>query len=212
MPYTPNNNPYMPGDPYSYDLKWLVQKTKDATTAATTATNTANDALTAANNAVGIANSASTAAGNAVNTANSASTAAGNAVNTANSALALAQQDHREKIYIAVDPDANTAEVITDYTWAEIFELCMTEKVRFRMAYVDSFDPDVLDKIEVDGIIWYEHYNDEAAPYSNSYIQIAWIYANITPTNTASTYLAVRKVWLKNSLSGGFYENTVTLS
>ena len=25
MPYTPNNNPYIPGDPYSYDLKWLVQ-------------------------------------------------------------------------------------------------------------------------------------------------------------------------------------------
>lgn len=28
MPYTPNNNPYIPGDPYSYDLKWLVEKMK----------------------------------------------------------------------------------------------------------------------------------------------------------------------------------------
>lgn len=26
MAYTPNNNPYIPGDPYSYDLKWLVCK------------------------------------------------------------------------------------------------------------------------------------------------------------------------------------------
>lgn len=24
MPYTPENNPYVPGDPYSYDLKWLT--------------------------------------------------------------------------------------------------------------------------------------------------------------------------------------------
>lgn len=28
MAYTPNNNPYIPGDPYSYDLKWLVSKIK----------------------------------------------------------------------------------------------------------------------------------------------------------------------------------------
>ena len=28
--YTPNNNPYIPGDPYSYDLKWLVSEVKRA--------------------------------------------------------------------------------------------------------------------------------------------------------------------------------------
>ena len=28
MPYTPNNNPYIPGDPYSYDLKWIVRNIK----------------------------------------------------------------------------------------------------------------------------------------------------------------------------------------
>ena len=26
MPYDPTNNPYLPGDPYSYDLKWMVQQ------------------------------------------------------------------------------------------------------------------------------------------------------------------------------------------
>lgn len=26
MAYTPENNPYIPGDPYSYDLKWMVEK------------------------------------------------------------------------------------------------------------------------------------------------------------------------------------------
>ena len=30
MAYTPENNPYIPGDPYSYDLKWIVDKLKEA--------------------------------------------------------------------------------------------------------------------------------------------------------------------------------------
>ncbi len=30
MAYTPENNPYIPGDPYSYDLKWLVSSVKNA--------------------------------------------------------------------------------------------------------------------------------------------------------------------------------------
>lgn len=37
MAYSPENNPYIPGDPYSYDLKWIVAKLKlwgDAATAA----------------------------------------------------------------------------------------------------------------------------------------------------------------------------------
>lgn len=28
MAYTPENNPYIPGDPYSYDLKWMVEEIK----------------------------------------------------------------------------------------------------------------------------------------------------------------------------------------
>lgn len=28
MPYTPTDNPYIPGDPYSYDLKWIIGKLK----------------------------------------------------------------------------------------------------------------------------------------------------------------------------------------
>ena len=30
MPYTPDHNPYIPGDPYSYDLKWLVEEINKA--------------------------------------------------------------------------------------------------------------------------------------------------------------------------------------
>ena len=30
MGYTPENNPYIPGDPYSYDLAWMVQEVKKA--------------------------------------------------------------------------------------------------------------------------------------------------------------------------------------
>lgn len=29
MPYTPNNDPYIPGDPYGYDLKWMIRKLKE---------------------------------------------------------------------------------------------------------------------------------------------------------------------------------------
>ena len=29
MGYSPENNPYVPGDPYSYDLKWIVKKFKN---------------------------------------------------------------------------------------------------------------------------------------------------------------------------------------
>ena len=113
MPYTPNNNPYIPGDPYSYDLKWLVQKTKYATNTANTAASNASDALTAANNAVGIANSANTAAGNAVTIANNANTAAGNAVNTANSAA----NDAAAALLAA--NSALTAQVITSTDWID---------------------------------------------------------------------------------------------
>jgi len=28
MPYSPENNPYIPGDPYCYDLKWIVKRIK----------------------------------------------------------------------------------------------------------------------------------------------------------------------------------------
>lgn len=28
MPYTPTNNPYAVGDPYMYDLKWIVAQIK----------------------------------------------------------------------------------------------------------------------------------------------------------------------------------------
>lgn len=29
MAYSPENNPYIPGDPYSYDLKWIIEKIKN---------------------------------------------------------------------------------------------------------------------------------------------------------------------------------------
>lgn len=31
MPYDPTNNPYIPGDPYSYDLRWMVDKIQEWT-------------------------------------------------------------------------------------------------------------------------------------------------------------------------------------
>ena len=45
MGYTPENNPYIPGDPYSYDLAWMVQEVKTAQKIGQSAQQYANDAL-----------------------------------------------------------------------------------------------------------------------------------------------------------------------
>lgn len=49
MAYTPTNNPYMPGDPYSYDLKWIVARLKSLISANEAAINAANSAEIAQN-------------------------------------------------------------------------------------------------------------------------------------------------------------------
>lgn len=45
MGYTPENNPYIPGDPYSYDLAWMVQEVKAAQQVGQNAQQYANAAL-----------------------------------------------------------------------------------------------------------------------------------------------------------------------
>ena len=47
MPYTPENNPYIPGDPYSYDLKWIVEQVKNQKDAAESALQAAASAAEA---------------------------------------------------------------------------------------------------------------------------------------------------------------------
>ena len=70
MAYTPENNPYMPGDPYSYDLKWVVNEidkwktTEDAVEAAAASAQAAGQsAEDAAASAEAAADSAQAAAG-----------------------------------------------------------------------------------------------------------------------------------------------------
>ena len=67
MPYTPTNNPYAVGDPYMYDLKWVIRKIHEWTDpldSAEQAKNSANAAAGSANAAAGSANAAAnTAAG-----------------------------------------------------------------------------------------------------------------------------------------------------
>lgn len=43
MPYTPTNNPYAVGDPYMYDLKWIVDKIKEYANYAGKITNLSNE-------------------------------------------------------------------------------------------------------------------------------------------------------------------------
>ena len=52
MAYTPENNPYIPGDPYSYDLKWIVDKMKTYEEPQKYAEQAAQSALEASDSAV----------------------------------------------------------------------------------------------------------------------------------------------------------------
>lgn len=91
MPYTPNNNPYVPGDPYAYDLKYFLDKIRTTESNANAANTAASNAVNTANSAASTAASAQSAATNAVNTANSAANTAGNAVTAAQAAQAAAE-------------------------------------------------------------------------------------------------------------------------
>ena len=91
MPYTPNNNPYVPGDPYAYDLKYFLDKIRTTESTAAAANTAASNAVNTANSAASVAASAQSAATNAVNAANSAVNTANSAVNTAGNAVTAAQ-------------------------------------------------------------------------------------------------------------------------
>lgn len=79
MPYTPNNHPYIPGDPYSYDLKWLVRSQKESISKADLAATQAAQAISDAASALTAAGAAATAAANASNSAAQASSQAASA-------------------------------------------------------------------------------------------------------------------------------------
>ena len=152
MAYTPENNPYIPGDPYSYDLKWLVARLKETITQASTAINNATEASSSAAQAISTANSASskaasalTAAQNAIETANSASseaasalTAAQNAIETAQNAVetateALAAAD-KTVITVNCDYANNTAEIISDLTFEQIIKAAQQNNILLRLS------------------------------------------------------------------------------
>ena len=102
-------SPSVPGDPYSYDLKWLTKKVKDADA-------DAQQALADSATAISTANAASSAASSAVNTANAANTAAGNAVNTANAASAqVATMQTFSTALDWIDTDETTATILDKY-------------------------------------------------------------------------------------------------
>lgn len=79
MGYTPENNPYIPGDPYSYDLKWIVKEVKKIRKPEEEAAKAEAAALAAAESELNAKNSADNAAiseENAENSANSANASA----------------------------------------------------------------------------------------------------------------------------------------
>lgn len=55
MAYSPTNNPYVPGDPYMYDLKWLVERIKSNETSIESAIQLVKDAEIGAQTAATVA-------------------------------------------------------------------------------------------------------------------------------------------------------------
>lgn len=152
------NNPYVPGDPYSYDLKWIIAHLKSALTqvetaitnasaasssaaqaisAANSASSNAASALTAAQNAITAANSASSDAASALTAAQNAVTAAQNAVETATEALAAA---NKTVITVNCDYTNNTAEIISDLTFEQIIETAQQNNILLRLSISTDSD------------------------------------------------------------------------
>ena len=130
MPNSPNN-PYVPGDPYSYDLKWIIAHLKSALTQASTAIESATEASSSAAQALTAANSASTNAASALTAAQNAIETAQNAVETATEALAAA-----DKTVITVNCNAedNTAEIVSDLTFDQIIEAARQNNILLRLS------------------------------------------------------------------------------
>lgn len=90
MPYTPTNHPYIPGDPYSYDMKWMVEAVKDTIAEYEAVNDNANAAIATANSASATAAQAVNRANNAVTNSAASKTAAETAQTAAESASAAA--------------------------------------------------------------------------------------------------------------------------
>ena len=131
------NNPYVPGDPYSYDLKWIIAHLKSALTQVETAITNASAASSSAAQAISAANSASSNAASALTAAQNAVTAAQNAVETATEALAAA-----DKTVITVNCDyvENTAEIISDLTFEQIIEAAQQNNILLRLSISTDSD------------------------------------------------------------------------
>lgn len=72
MGYSPENNPYIPGDPYSYDLAWMVEEVKKAQQVGENAQASADAAAQSALDAAGSRDAAALSAGTAANSENNA--------------------------------------------------------------------------------------------------------------------------------------------
>lgn len=187
MAYNPTNNPYVPGDPYSYDLKWIISQLKQC--------------LTNIQTALSDASAATDSASQALNAANDAAHSADEALNIAEAALEAAEQAAGIEIIDVYGSD-NThqiEDVQTYYSWEEFCEKVATGKVFFRI--FESGDSDL--------------YIPPAFParimktYSDS-----WVNANIQIDSFASGFggeaisgIYIRKAYI-NQNYGGVYQQT----
>lgn len=163
MPYTPTNHPYIPGDPYSYDLKWLVGSQKESVSKADLAATQAAQAISDAASALTAAGAAATAAANASNSAAQASAqaASANAAATQAAADAAAAREAAEGAAydywrIVVDYNGSVSfgsEPVLSYLWDALqagkagFEIQDSELDPLRNFYIE---PDPNNRVTVD--------------------------------------------------------------
>ncbi len=83
------NNPYVPGDPFSYDLKWMVQEVKKAQAVGEAAAGSAEAAAASAEAASDSAYNAATYANNALQFSQNAEASAENAADSAENAAGV---------------------------------------------------------------------------------------------------------------------------
>lgn len=130
------NNPYIPGDPASYDLKWVADKIIEANTDIEAASTIANQALSRAN-------TANSAAAAAQTTATNAGTAATTAQNRADAAYSLANDANTTAINAGTTATAATTViyqfgVAPDYSNVTALSISTSEDIKQFMTKVEA--------------------------------------------------------------------------
>ena len=190
------NDPYVPGDPYSYDLKWMVRKLKEyrnAADAAAAAQNRADDAYDLADDANTAAIAAQDRADDAYDIAGDANTAAIAAQGTAD--------DANIKTYHAI-VSGNACTIQGTDTFDEIFAAAENKRAIFTVWDID---------LDGAGEVPAPAFATVLGGPGNKQLIVRWLTGepNEVP-RSAPTNIIYRRAWFNNSKTGSYYCSEIT--